>query len=53
MKSLIAVEENEPRRKIVRQWMALPQDKRRAEEQVATFANPRMVLSSSTVPVPA
>ncbi len=32
------MEEHETRRKIIRQWMALPQDKRQTEEQVATFA---------------
>jgi hypothetical protein len=32
------MEEHETRRKIIRQWMALPKDKRQTEEQVATFA---------------
>jgi len=32
------MEEHETRRKIIRQWMALPKDKRQTEKQVATFA---------------
>ena len=32
------MEEHETRRKIIRQWMALPKDKRQTEKQVATLA---------------
>ena len=32
------MEEHETRRKIIRQWTALPKDKRQTEEQVSTFA---------------
>jgi len=32
------MEEHETRRKIIREWMKLPKDKRRTEEQVAAFA---------------
>jgi hypothetical protein len=32
------MEDHETRRKIIREWMALPKDKRRGEEQVAAFA---------------
>jgi hypothetical protein len=32
------MEDHEIRRKIIREWMALPQDKRQTEEQVAAFA---------------
>jgi hypothetical protein len=32
------MEEHEMRRKIIREWMKLPKDKRRTEEQVAAFA---------------
>jgi hypothetical protein len=32
------MEDHETRRKIIREWMALPKDKRRTEEQVAAFA---------------
>ena len=31
-------EDHETRRKIIRQWMALPKDKRQTEEQVVAFA---------------
>jgi hypothetical protein len=31
-------EDHETRRKIIRQWMALPKDKRQTEEQVVGFA---------------
>ena len=30
--------DHETRRKIIREWMALPKDKRQTEEQVAAFA---------------
>jgi hypothetical protein len=30
--------ENELRRKVIRQWMSLPRDKRQNDEQAATFA---------------
>ena len=32
------MEEHETRRKIIREWMKLPKDMRRTEEQVAAFA---------------
>ena len=32
------MEEHETRRKIIREWMKLPKDKRRTEEQVVAFA---------------
>ena len=32
------MEDREIRRKIIREWMALPKDKRQTEEQVAAFA---------------
>jgi hypothetical protein len=32
------MEDHETRRKLVREWMALPKDKRQTEEQVAAFA---------------
>jgi hypothetical protein len=32
------MEDHETRRKIIREWMALPKDKRHTEEQVVTFA---------------
>jgi hypothetical protein len=32
------MEDHEPRRKIIREWMALPKDRRQTEEQVAAFA---------------
>jgi hypothetical protein len=32
------MDDHETRRKIVREWMALPKDKRQTEEQVAAFA---------------
>jgi hypothetical protein len=32
------MEEHETRRKIIREWMKLPKDKRRTEEHVAAFA---------------
>jgi hypothetical protein len=32
------MEEHETRRKIIREWMKLPKDKRLTEEQVAAFA---------------
>ena len=32
------MEDHEIRRKIIREWMALPKDKRQTEEQVAAFA---------------
>jgi hypothetical protein len=31
------MEDHETRRKIIREWMALPKDKRHTEEQVVTF----------------
>ena len=30
--------DHETRRKIIREWMAIPKDKRQTEEQVAAFA---------------
>jgi hypothetical protein len=32
------MEDHETRRKIIREWMALPKDKRHTEEQAAAFA---------------
>jgi len=32
------MEDHETRRKIIRQWMALPKDKRKTAEQAAAFA---------------
>jgi hypothetical protein len=32
------MEDHETRRKIIRQWMALPKDKRQTVEQAAAFA---------------
>jgi hypothetical protein len=32
------MEDHETRRKIIREWMALPKDKRHTEEQVEAFA---------------
>jgi hypothetical protein len=32
------MEDHETRRKIIREWMSLPKDKRHTEEQVAGFA---------------
>jgi hypothetical protein len=32
------MEDHETRRKIIREWMALPKEKRQTEEQVAAFA---------------
>jgi hypothetical protein len=32
------MEDHETRRKIIRQWMPLPKDKRQTAEQAATFA---------------
>ena len=32
------MEDHETRRKIIREWMALPKDKRQTEEQVEAFA---------------
>jgi hypothetical protein len=34
--------EHEERRKIIREWMSLPKDKRQTEEQVKTFAKKAM-----------
>jgi hypothetical protein len=44
-------EDHETRRKIIRQWMALPKDKRQTEEQVVAFAKKAVRLSWS-VPDP-
>ena len=32
------MEDHDTRRKIIREWMALPRDKRQTEEQVVAFA---------------
>jgi hypothetical protein len=32
------MDDHETRRKIIREWIALPKDKRQAKEQVAAFA---------------
>jgi hypothetical protein len=37
-KGAATMEDHDTRRKIIRQWMALPKDKRQTEEQVAAFA---------------
>ena len=37
-KGIANMEDHETRRKIIREWMALPKDKRQTEEQVAAFA---------------
>ena len=42
------MEDQETRRKIIREWMALPKKKRQTEEQVATFAKKRPSKTSST-----
>ena len=34
----VDMEDHETRRKIIRQWMALPKDKRQTAEQAAAFA---------------
>jgi len=34
----IEMKEHETRRKVIRQWMKLPKDQRRTEEQAAAFA---------------
>jgi hypothetical protein len=36
------MEDHETRRKIIRQWMALPKDKRQTGEQAAAFAKKAM-----------
>jgi hypothetical protein len=38
-------EDHETRRKIIRQWMALPKDKRQTEEQVVAFAKKAVELN--------
>ena len=43
------MEDHETRRKIIREWMALPKDKRHTEEQVVTFAKRRFRKTSSIV----
>jgi hypothetical protein len=40
--------EHEMRRKIIREWMALPTDKRQTEEQVRPFAKKAMERIPST-----
>jgi hypothetical protein len=35
------MEDHDTRRKIIREWMALPKDKRQTEEQVVAFAKRR------------
>ena len=42
------MEDQGTRRKIIREWMALPKKKRQTEEQVATFAKKRPSKTSST-----
>lgn len=32
------MEDHDTRRKVIREWMALPKDRRQTEEQVAAFA---------------
>ena len=41
------MEDHETRRKIIREWMALPKEKRQTEEQVAAFAKRRPSKASS------
>ena len=46
--------EHETRRKIIREWMALPKDKRQTEEQAKPFAKKAMErIPSSGDPLPA
>jgi hypothetical protein len=42
------MEDHETRRKIIREWMALPKDKRQTEEQGAAFGQRRPSKTSST-----
>ena len=50
------MEDHETRRRIIREWMALPKEKRQTEEQVAAFAKKggpaKRVPSQSTRSVP-
>ena len=39
--------DHETRRKIIREWMALPKEKRQTEEQVAAFAKKAPSKTSS------
>ena len=41
------MEDHETRRKIIREWMALPKEKRQTEEQVAAFAKKAASKTSS------
>ena len=41
------MEDHEARRKIIREWMALPKDKRHTDEQVVAFAKRRPSKTSS------
>ena len=43
------MEDHETRRKIIREWMALPKDKRHTEEQVVAFAKKAIQTSSIAV----
>ena len=42
------MEDHETRRKIIREWMALPKEKRQTEEQVAAFAKKAAEKNDST-----
>jgi hypothetical protein len=44
------MEDHEIRRKIIREWMALPKDKRQTEEQVVAFAKKAVKQSSRRDP---
>jgi hypothetical protein len=46
------MEEHETRRKLIREWMKLPKDRRRTEEQVAAYkALPARVNADCTLQV--
>ena len=47
------MEDHETRRKIIRQWMALPKDKRQTAEQAAGFAKRAVEQSELEPSVPA
>jgi hypothetical protein len=42
------MEDHETRRKIIREWMTLPKEKRQTEEQVAAFAKEAVGPETST-----
>jgi hypothetical protein len=45
------MEDHEMRRKIIREWMALPKDKRHTEQQVVAFAKKRRRSKTSSIAV--